>query len=658
VPTFTGSGTDAPASLPAGAVPDSNFVIPPIYGPVSNGPGGAAMTPSAFPVLTSFTTANRGASGGYGLEWPLIGGWLRVEVRFTPGGAWVPVTQEWLQLGFARGLQVPTQPGFNCTNIPVTNSLGVYGCNWLQDHQNAILYFQVTADRDGDGTTDNRDQVQSTSSSNTSYTNYYGSMSQYNWYPINFYDAREGENYDSRSATFPYAIGGCSVTACTPPAASVVTGTANGIMNAVELDVGNLNNWLLGNTGSTGTSVDFDSQNGYVLYFSDRRGMEFASNSQGSNYQQYWGEYGFEDTVNYANAANKFAPDGVLDGLNYNGVSDEDLNGNGLLDNYGVEYVGDAFGPTTTADTDTAATPSPYKDRFNTFTVGRANRVTGARHVLKLVDGSIGNLPTMPPGNTTNNCSNTVAAPTSCGGFTVASENPVYIQGNYNSNCPASSTFGDCTPNNLTYDTVWNPGGPEVPHAAASIIADTVTMLSNNWQDAGCVQGSTCSTTLAYTTGSLLNLVMTTEYERIPATSPDRIAVTTYYRMAVAAGKNIAFLDTNGNPDNFYGQDGGPNNFLRFLEDWGGLQTTYGGSGSRSQLYYMGSLVSLYWSYYNTGSFKCCGLVYAPPDRHYTFDSLFSQPQNLPPGTPLFRNVDNLTYRQNQGAQTSNVSTY
>ena len=40
--------------------------------------------------------------------------------------------------------------------------------------------------------------------------------------------------------------------------------------------------------------------------------------------------------------------------------------------------------------------------------------------MLKLVDGSLGNVPVRPD--------------TGLGGFTVASENPVYIQGDYNSN--------------------------------------------------------------------------------------------------------------------------------------------------------------------------------------------------------------------------------
>jgi hypothetical protein len=77
-------------------------------------------------------------------------------------------------------------------------------------------------------------------------------------------------------------------------------------------------------------------------------------------------------------------------------------------------------------------------------------------------------------------------------------------------------------------------------------------------------------------------------------------------------------------------------NFLRFLESWSG-----------DTLNHKGSLVSLYYSTYNTGTFKCCNyVVYQPPIRNYKFDPLFAQPQNLPPGTPMFRDIDNLTYRQ------------
>jgi hypothetical protein len=85
-----------------------------------------------------------------------------------------------------------------------------------------------------------------------------------------------------------------------------------------------------------------------------------------------------------------------------------------------------------------------------------------------------------------------------------------------------------------------------------------------------------------------------------------------------------------------YGTDGGLHNFLRQLENWGG-QT----------LNYKGSMVSMYYATYATGADKNGGgTVYEPAARNYFFDPLFTQPQNLPPGTPLFRDIDNLSYRQ------------
>jgi len=57
--------------------------------------------------------------------------------------------------------------------------------------------------------------------------------------------------------------------------------------------------------------------------------------------------------------------------------------------------------------------------------------------------------------------------------------------------------------------------------------------------------------------------------------------------------------------------------------------------------------VSMYYSEYNTGTFKCCNVVYSPPTRNYSFDTLFLNPANLPPGTPMFQDVVNLSYHQN-----------
>jgi hypothetical protein len=229
---------------------------------------------------------------------------------------------------------------------------------------------------------------------------------------------------------------------------------------------------------------------------------------------------------------------------------------------------------------------------------GMANTVSGARHVLKLVDASLGNVPTMP---SSSGCSNTASNPTACGGFTVASENPVYIQGNYNSS---------------SADTFWG-GGAQVAHSAASVIADTVTVLSNQWSDANSLLNST-------------NLGSRT-------TSADA-----YYRTAIAAGKNIPFPQpTFAGVAKDFGTDGGMHNFLRYLEDWG------------NTLHYNGSQVSMYYSEYDTGTFKCCTVVYSPPTRDYYFDTLFLNPNNLPPATPMIQDIVNLSFHQNFTPQTT-----
>jgi len=123
-------------------------------------------------------------------------------------------------------------------------------------------------------------------------------------------------------------------------------------------------------------------------------------------------------------------------------------------------------------------------------------------------------------------------------------------------------------------------------------------------------------------------------------TSTTRSASTTYYRLAIAAGKNMSFPfpSWENGTDYPFGTDGGVHNFLRFLEDW---------NSSGATLHYGGSLVSLYYATYATGVFKCCTYsVYEPPTRDYKFDSDFTLPQGLPPGTPLFRDVESLGYRQ------------
>ena len=87
--------------------------------------------------------------------------------------------------------------------------------------------------------------------------------------------------------------------------------------------------------------------------------------------------------------------------------------------------------------------------------------------------------------------------------------------------------------------------------------------------------------------------------------------------------------------DHDLGGDGGVHNFFHYMERWSG-----------DTLNYVGSLVSLYYSNQTTGLFKCCATVYSPPTRNFTFDVEFLVPSQLPPGTPRFRDINNLSFRQ------------
>jgi Tfp pilus assembly protein PilX len=510
--TTAGAGAAGTQYFAMAKAATNNWIAP--ISPATNAPYAWATWP-----LLGEITNNPPANGD--------GAWLRVEyLNNANPQQWVGVTTEWLGWGFGRPYNtVPTAPGNNTIN------------------PNAILILQ---------------QLRSGVTTPTGAV-----ATANNWYPLNFYDTREGEMRD--------AANGCAV---------------NGIMNAVELDVGNLAAWLRAANpygGGSGKLVNVTNQNGYVLYFSDRRGMLPDPNAG----NLLTGESGLEDVINWSQPLASTNPDGVLENTatRYYKYSPEDVDLNGKLDNWGGANIGNGFGVVTNT-----AIPNPYQ-ATNCNTTGLANAVTGARHALKLVDGSLGNVP--------------VRWDTNTGGFTVASENPVYVQGNYNSSAA---------------DPAWASNNPAntVAHSAAGIIADAVTLLSNEWTDVNSLNNFT-------------NLA-----GRAPTTDG-------YYRMAVAGGKNIPFPIPTWGASQDFGTDGGMHNFLRYLEAWG---------NNGRNVWYMGSLVSMYYSEYNTGTFKCCTVVYgAPGSRKYYFDTLFLNAANLPPGTPTFEDINNLAYRQSFSPQ-------
>ena len=107
------------------------------------------------------------------------------------------------------------------------------------------------------------------------------------------------------------------------------------------------------------------------------------------------------------------------------------------------------------------------------------------------------------------------------------------------------------------------------------------------------------------------------------------------------AGKGLAFARSGVSATSAdhadFGTDGGAHNFLRYIEDW---------SSGNAQLNYRGSIVSFFISRQATGTYKCCDNVYTAPARGYNFDVEVLDPSLLPPETPMFRDVNTLTFRQ------------
>lgn len=108
-------------------------------------------------------------------------------------------------------------------------------------------------------------------------------------------------------------------------------------------------------------------------------------------------------------------------------------------------------------------------------------------------------------------------------GLTVASQNPVYIQGDYNT-------------------ALTGPGGTN--HPPAAVLADAVTALSNHWNDTNATSSSSALSS--------------------------RTATPTTVNAALATGPSNESTSGAGN--------GQLENDIRFLEDWSGQSFTYSGS--------------------------------------------------------------------------------
>jgi hypothetical protein len=586
--------------------------------------------------------------------WPLIRGWLRVEYR-DAGQNWHNVTQEWLKEGFARGAASPNSDpsyggaGANAVNQnailifqkrPTPTPPDVTGYIWAGGYSSTATYntlkqlviyngaYYSLIKTGALNKTPNANPtywqvVAFPTTSPWAYTKFAddtvaANKNTYGWFPINMYDPREGEFAHLTVLTAAQAATSCA---------------AGGLMNVVELDMANLTRWLQGAipaAGSSGPNVETASQNGYIVYFSDRRGLQTRRAFPGADLD---GEYGYEPVVDATNAiwsmrgmesqtGTEFAPSagnltmgGQEAGEDINGtVVTINSGGDQLIATHGRFSLGAGFGnkadgkglSNSGAATQNLSWPnslaagtgtqtgsptdfidSPAARIQNCAQIGQSNIVMGARHALKIVNGSQGHF------RYTDANGNPI-------GLTIASEQPVYVQGNYNADNNDATNWGGYT------------------HLSSAVIADAVTLLSNVFDDR-----------------------YSLEY---PSTGPSgpRNAVTTYFRVAIAAGKNKPFFVPgnwgSGNGDT--GTDGGVHNFIRYLENWGG-QTSH----------YRGSLVSMYYARYGNGIYGN-SWVYSPPTRDYSFDTDFLNPNLLPPGTPKLIDMDNLSAHQDLSPRT------
>ena len=163
-------------------------------------------------------------------------------------------------------------------------------------------------------------------------------------------------------------------------------------------------------------------------------------------------------------------------------------------------------------------------------------------------------------------------------GFTVASQNPVYVLGNYNTTIN-SNTYA------TTLGSTTNSPASSVP---AAILSDAFTILSPSWSDAA-------------SAGSYAT----------------RNASSMTFNAAIITG-NVPSTGTTATTFS-----GGVHNLTRFLENWTGDTLTLNTS-----------IVVLFTSQIATNQFQMPGAYYTPPTRNWGFDETYYSPNKQPPGVP------------------------
>jgi hypothetical protein len=392
--------------------------------------------------------------------------------------------------------------------------------------------------------------------------------------PINLYNVREGLLNSGSTQNAVYE---------------------RGITSIVELNMRNLARWMDGVydnnllAGTSAVSANIAKPDGYVVYISDRRGDKVRSmvDSSGATINSTNGMVDNEDI---------YGPNGSLD-------TGEDVQNTGALikdttelpdpavlvtsPSYGTDRTKRAIAVAAWANLDSA-----HPTNHNYFR--SAIRLFNAENLQ--VTGTSGKLSTTL-------------------GISVATENMVYIWGNYNTTGINGQPSGGSTLNDSSLANYYL--GNQVP---ASIASDAFFPLSKTWFD---VESAINPDDLS---------------KRMADLNVPNVGAETAARTAIIAGNNLSAL--SGSPDagnssaNESRLNGGIHNFPRFLENWTGRWN------------FVGSLVPLYHSTQAIGQYNANSVIYGAPLRNWAFDTTFLRLDQLPPGTPIFQYISPNAFRE------------
>ncbi len=170
-----------------------------------------------------------------------------------------------------------------------------------------------------------------------------------------------------------------------------------------------------------------------------------------------------------------------------------------------------------------------------------------------------------------------------CGtyGFTFASAMPLYVWGDYN----ATNSSGSSLSQNSVLHT-----------EPAALMGDSVTILSDGWLDANSKSGHSNSSGRPRT--------------------PHKLRLTQRVLKALSNRPHDSASDAEG-------YSGGVENFLRLLENWGGVN-----------LWYNGSIIVMFPSEYATNCWQQTGGYYSAASRQWAFDTNYLIWSGQPPLTP------------------------